>query len=101
MANFSATPSAAFFWEQNVLAQQNGRVASIYGKQYTQFNIWRTKAALQLKVHYPAADILNISGVFASLEEKGGQTAITVNNEFFFLCVTWLDFICRRQKLNH
>lgn len=42
------------------------------------------------KVHYPAADILNISGMFASLEEKGSQTAITVNEGF---CLDWISSV--------
>lgn len=78
-----------------MLAQQNGFVSFVYRKQYTQFNtgnIWHTKAALRLKVHYP--DILNVSGVFASLEEKGSQTAITVNEGF---CLDWISSVGHKR----
>lgn len=77
-----------------MLAQQNGFVPLIYWKQYTQFNtgnIWHTKAALHLKVHYRATDILNVSGVFASLEGK--RRPDSHNSQWRFL--SRLDFICR------
>lgn len=48
----------------------------------------------QLKVHYPAVDILNVSGVFASLEEKGSQTAITVNDGF---CLDWISSVGHKR----
>lgn len=48
-----------------------------------------------LKVHYPAADILTVSGVFASLEEKGKQTAITVNEGF---CLDWISSVGHKSS---